>query len=379
MKRVVVSGINIDSGGALSVFRDCLIAARARRDRFRFTALVHDRRLFDGVGDHVEYLEFPQSKRRWWRRLAYEYRGFRALSRELDPYLWFSLHDMTPTVHATRRAVYCHNPAPFHRLRLSDFWFDPSIVVFRLLYSRLYATNIGANDAVVVQQQWMREEFRRCYGVEHVVVAHPELLAAPEAEVEQTAEEESLDFIYPCFPRVFKNVELACRAFASLGESGARLLVTLDGEENRYARSLRRRYGDLPTVRFIGRRTRDEVFALYRSCRGMVFPSTLETWGMPLSEFRATGKPIFAADLPYARETLAGYGAATFFDPRDPASLAAPIAAFLATGELDAAPNPDVTPAPPFARGWEELWDLLLDVPPPARASETSSEGSLVR
>jgi len=30
--------------------------------------------------------------------------------------------------------------------------------------------------------------------------------------------------------------------------------------------------------------------------------------GMPITEFKATGKPILAADLPYAHETIGEYG-----------------------------------------------------------------------
>ncbi|MEW6073247.1 MAG: glycosyltransferase [Planctomycetota bacterium] len=355
MKLVVVSGVNIDSGGALSIFRDCLAATAAFAGEHRFVALVHDRALFAGLPGHVEYREFPRSKRRWASRLWHEYVLFRGLSRSLAPYLWFSLHDVTPNVRAERRAVYCHNPAPFHRLRPSDLWLDPSLVLFRVCYGRLYAVNLRKNDAVVVQQEWMREEFRRRYGLARVVVAHP-AAGPPNGDPGHPVPGR---FVYPCFPRVFKNVEVACAAVARLADTPARLVLTIAGTENRYARRLRRRFGHLGNVEFAGRKTREEVFELYRTASALVFPSLLETWGMPLSEFRATGRPIFAADLPYAHETLSGYAPVRFFAPRDDRALERALRDFLAAGSVPAHAAAGA-PAEPFAPDWPALWRLLL-------------------
>ena len=44
----------------------------------------------------------------------------------------------------------------------------------------------------------------------------------------------------------------------------------------------------------------------------MVFPSYIETYGLPLIEAASLGVPIIAADLPYAREVLDGYEGVTF-------------------------------------------------------------------
>jgi len=46
-----------------------------------------------------------------------------------------------------------------------------------------------------------------------------------------------------------------------------------------------------------------------------VFPSLLETWGLPISEAKEYAKPIILADLPYAHETLGSYNCARFFNP----------------------------------------------------------------
>ena len=367
LKHVVVSGINIDSGGALSVLRDCLSATREFTATHRFTALVHDARVLEGLPTRIEHRAFPRSKRSWLLRLWYEYVAFRKLSRELEATLWLSLHDVTPTVSAEYRAVYCHNPAPFHRLRVSDLWLAPKLVAFRLLYPFVYAHDIQANDAVIVQQDWMRSEFVRRYGVRNVVVARPHVPNDPLPSTPTVAGE----FIYPCFPRVFKNVETACRAFASLEDTGARLILTLSGKENAYARRLHRRFSRIRSIEFAGRKSREEVSELYGRACALVFPSTLETWGLPLSEFRRTGKPVFAADLPYAHESLAGYDQASFFDPTSHEALAHELRSFLETRDFTRR-RTVVEPAEPFAADWGELWRYLPEGLP-AERRETAS------
>jgi glycosyltransferase involved in cell wall biosynthesis len=91
----------------------------------------------------------------------------------------------------------------------------------------------------------------------------------------------------------------------------------------------------------------------------MIFPSKLETWGLPISEFKATGKPIFLSELPYAHETLSEYHSAYFFDPLSPQSLADAMARMI-QGENIFQNHHEPSIANPYARNWDELFDLIL-------------------
>ena len=54
----------------------------------------------------------------------------------------------------------------------------------------------------------------------------------------------------------------------------------------------------------------------------MIFPSKLETWGLPISEYKETQKPMLLADLPYAHETVGTYDKVAFFNPYKAEDLA---------------------------------------------------------
>jgi len=47
----------------------------------------------------------------------------------------------------------------------------------------------------------------------------------------------------------------------------------------------------------------------------LAFPSKLETWGLPLSEYKKYNKPIIAANLKYAKEVLNDYKLCFLFNP----------------------------------------------------------------
>ena len=50
---------------------------------------------------------------------------------------------------------------------------DWKFSLFTFLYGYLYAINLRRNDLVIVQQEWLRGEFRRRYRAPNIVVAHP--------------------------------------------------------------------------------------------------------------------------------------------------------------------------------------------------------------
>lgn len=362
---IVISAVNFTEGGPLSILQDCLaMAAKLLAERYDIVAIVHDASLLKVR--NVRFIEFPRSRQSWFHRLYYEYWHFRALSRRLKPYLWLSLHDITPNVEATRRAVYCHNPAPFFELRLKDAMLEPKFALFNLLYAHLYRINIKKNDRVVVQQKWLASEFRRRFGLTQVLVAHPSVPMLDIAPGTRAAAGPAR-FIFPTFPRVFKNIELLGEAAALLearGRSDIELVVTIDGTENRYARYIRRKYGHLRPLKLVGRQTRAQVFGLYAGARGLVFPSRLETWGMPLSEFQAFQKPIVVADVPYAWETIGSYRFAKFISPDDPAALVESILAILAGSIVY--DKKDAAPAGTEKGSWQALFMDLLGSEPDA-------------
>lgn len=360
--RIVVSAVNFTEGGPLTVLRDCLATAAAHLPKnYEMIALVHRSELINEPG--VRLISIPGAKKSWVHRLYWEWFGFRRISRDLKPALWLSLHDITPIVSAARQAVYCHNPSPFYRVSLREALMEPKFLIFNQLYAILYRVFIRRNYCVVVQQEWLRVEFKKRMGQQlPVVVAHPSLRSDERPRMAGTYPP-VFTLIYPALPRPFKNIEIlgkAAQILAARGVNRFEVRLTIDGTENRYARWLLRKFGQIAQVRFIGRQTKDEMAGQYKEVSAIVFSSKLETWGLPITEGKALRLPLLVADLPYARETVGRYDLVSFFPPESADALADLIQSMIEktwqpTGNISSRPDA------PFAPNWESLWDILTD------------------
>ena len=240
---------------------------------------------------------------------------------------------------------------------------EPSFVLFCYLYKWFYRINLSGNDYIVVQQEWMREEFARIADREKIIVASPESASAEQAEEGEKEKGEKFIFFYPSVPRVFKNFEIIGEAVKILNErmpDRFRVFLTLDGTENRYASRIRKKYGELNEIGFTGLLPRESVEAYYRKCDCVLFPSRLESWGLPLSEAKSHHKPVISARLPYALETIGEYEKAAFFNPEDAGELAFVMEDFI-RGKITYDTTCKKEYEPPYAPGWKELFGLLLN------------------
>ncbi len=359
MKKIVISAVNLNQGGPLSVLTDCLEAFKKiyKSLELDITVLVHKTELFKDYQHDFNIIEYPLIKESWFKRISFEYFQSKKLSQNINPDLWLALHDMTPNV-TCKQVVYCHNPSPFYDLKLSDAFTDSTFFLFCLFYKFLYRINIKKNKFVIVQQQWLREEFEKNYHVK-TVVAYPNTIdAMPLPEVQGNAENinKKYKFFFPAFPRVAKNFEVLLQAAKVLStkRTDFELLITIDGTENKYAQKLHKAYKDIEQIKFIGAKTREEVFGIYNNTNCLIFPSKLETWGLPISEFKLFNKPMLLSDMNYAHEALGDYRQAKFFDPDNEQQLLNYMDAVI-DNKLEFDINLQVIPNDPFFKNWDQL------------------------
>ncbi len=106
---------------------------------------------------------------------------------------------------------------------------------------------------------------------------------------------------------------------------------------------------------------KETLYAHYDLADCFVFPSRIETWGLPISEFMSFQKPMILADLPYAHETSQGSLKTTFFPVCDADVLADKMLSAY-KGEYKDFSNVEVPEAEsPYAENWEALFYLLLN------------------
>ena len=334
---IVVSAVNIRKGGTLTILRECL-QYLSQQEGLKVYALVHNKMLCEYP--HIEYLEFPWTIKGWGRRLWCEYVTMHRVSLDIERWegqeidTWLSMHDTTPRVKALHREVYCHTSFPFLKWKLRDLLMDPKIPLFAMFTRYAYRINVHRNDCLIVQQEWFRDGLSRITGFpkEKIRVIPPKV--SVEGIVPETIVSEVPIFLYVSTADCHKNFETLCEAARLLekevGTGKFYVVLTIAGTENRYARWVKKHWGDVSSIEFKGLMPKEKLFGYYRAASCFVFPSRVETWGLPITEYkRLNGGRMLLADLPYAHET--GEGGGEFFPATDAPKLKALMYESLAT------------------------------------------------
>ena len=157
-------------GGIFTILHNALheLSNFIKNEEVEVIALVHDASKFQF--SNITVIEIPLSKKSWWFRLYYEYFYFKKLSKQLQPDIWFSLHDTTPNVFVKKQFVYCHHPTTLFKPTWKDWKFDYKIGVFSVLYDFLFKINISKNHTIFVQQHWIKNIFEK--GGEGTIAAY---------------------------------------------------------------------------------------------------------------------------------------------------------------------------------------------------------------
>lgn len=364
-KTIVVSAVNLVEAGTLAILRDCLqyLSSLAENNHYRIIAIVYDKNL--AYYPNIEYIETQWPKKRWVNRLWYEYVSLKKISKQLSPvYLWFSLHDTSPSVVAERRAVYCHNSYSFYNWKLHDLIFAPKIALFSIFTKYIYKTNIQHNTYLVVQQGWFREAMSNMFSFNksNIIVAKPS--KSEKVVLSSNNQFELYSFIFAGSPNSHKNFEVICRAAEILEKGGIHnfnVFLTLRGEENKYANWLIKNWGHLKSIKFIGFQSKRDLTDYYERSHCLIYPSKVESWGLPISEYALYNKPMLLADLPYAHETAAGTELVTYFNP-DSANELANNMQKLIQGDISMLKSElPLEYQQPFANDWRELFTILLN------------------
>ncbi len=366
--KIVVSGVNLVEGGTLKIYRDALTALNNfSKEKLTIYALVHKKELFDDLKlDSVTFLEYPLIKKSWIKRIYFEYYLCNKLSKDISPDIWLSIHDITPNVITDNLYVYCHNASPVYKARLKDLKFDKKFFAFCYLYKYLYKINIKKAKSVIAQQKWFGEYLKNELGASSYLVSKPvqEMGSVDQNKgIVSFKNKEVLSFFYPALPRTFKNFELLfdafeifCKKFPEKSDK-IKLYLTFNENDNAYANYLIKKNPCPENIIFLGRLSFDIVQEYYANCDVLIFPSLLESWGLPISEAKALGKPIILSELPYAHETLGSYSSAKFIDPHNPYALSEIINDMMSGKDIFCSVD---DPSSSYGLNWDETVEYMI-------------------
>jgi glycosyltransferase involved in cell wall biosynthesis len=155
-------------------------------------------------------------------------------------------------------------------------------------------------------------------------------ISAPSSSVDK------YDFIYVASGEPHKNHYNLLEAWCLLAEEGHFPSLCLTVSDKKFPllftkiQSLKDSYG--LAITNLGELSHSEVMQLYKNSSALIFPSLLESYGLPLIEAYYSDIPIIAAELDYVRDVISPD---ISFDPNSSLSISRAVKRFLSLKTLD--------------------------------------------
>lgn len=322
--KIMVFNVPAESGGALTILQDFYHeAAEYHGEDIEWIFVVSKPNLQE-MGN-VKVLRYPWVKKSWGYRLFFDNVVAPRLVRKYKVDKVFSLQNMVIPRINCNQTLYVHQPLPFVEYKFTFkenklFWVYQNIIGKGIIHS------IKKADEVIVQTKWMKDACVKKAKVSDmkITIIPPKIKIAELNYFEPNTETLST-FFYPASEMSYKNHSViveACQELSRITTKKFTIIFTLSGNETEDISNLYRIVKELNLpIKFVGKLTRKEVYTMYTQSV-MLFPSYIETFGLPLLEARLHKSIVIASKSLFASEILQDYENAHFFNAKDYKELA---------------------------------------------------------
>lgn len=281
---------------------------------------------------NVRVLNFPKIKKSRFHRIYFEFFKAHKIVKDENPDRIISLQNLIIPRIKNKQTIFIYQAIPFSDLKfniLTDFnlWF------YRYIYKWILFRSIKLADRISVQTNWMKQLIvgLGLSSDTSIIVEKPSLISIQDRNIIND-NVKMKTFIYPAAGETYKNHMIIIRALTILKsekQNDYRFIFTVNGRENKYTRLLynEARKLKLP-IDFVGNLDREKIYEILSSSY-LVYPSLIESLGLPLLEAMQLKRFIIAIDEPYAIEVLNNYNNAFFFKRDDAKQLSNLIQSFI--------------------------------------------------
>jgi len=336
--RLFIYATNVHQGGGRSLLEALL---QALNGKVKFMLFLDDR--MPAQKDNAYNVDIKHVKPSVMQRFSAEIRLAQSVASD-DIVLCFG--NLPPLFKLRGRTlVFVQNRYLIDDIPLNGF---PLKVRLRLAIERLWISKRIKNvDEFIVQTPTMKRLLEKKFGSKIPVRILPfmTVLAGYSREIFQPAmlEKSDFNFVYVASGEPHKNHQRLLEAWCLMADEGIFPVLCLTLNVTRFA-TLCLEIDALCQHRGIkvtnaGELSHEAVLALYEKADALIYPSTFESFGLPLIEARQAGLPVLASELDYVRDVL---DPEQTFDPESAVSIARAVKRFMGKSEqplplLDAA------------------------------------------
>lgn len=341
--KLVLYAPNVHTGGGFVLLQAMLTAWPAGTELKAFLdARARDRLVIAG-GIHVCWVMATVGS-----RLAAEV-GLRRVAQNGDTVLCF--HGLPPLLPSSARVfVFLQNRLHIEKtLQAKYSWKTHLRLTLERLVGRTFRRRVSE---YIVQTPSMQRNLQQWYSALEGGAA-PRVRVIPfmdslSSGASNAGVQREWDFVYVADGEAHKNHRNLLQAWRLLAQDNLKpsLALTLSSRDTALKQEVALTTEQIGHhIRDLGQMPRVDVLRLYANARALIFPSTSESFGLPLIEASHLGLPIIASELDYVRDVCVPVDT---FDPNSPVSIARAVKRFLGC------PEPSVGLRTP-AEFWAEL------------------------
>ena len=231
--------------------------------------------------------------------------------------------------------IYYHQLLPLFSKRWSLFKKQERLFfLYKHVYSIFVSRSIHPNVSFVVQMPFIKEAFQKRFSISatKVYVIPPEIQSIDYKSISAVEfSDGKKHFIYPATPCLYKNHAVLLQALYLIKQrngalfSRIKLHVTLTEDNEIHLKEQACKLGVNDALVYEGVLPFQQLLSYYKSMDALLFPSYIETVGLPLLEAAGAGIPIIASDLSYVHDVIGAYEGLAYCDYRDATAWASAI------------------------------------------------------
>ncbi|MCD4705019.1 glycosyltransferase [bacterium] len=323
-RTIVVNDIAATSAGAYTILVQFLeeISNTAETKAFDWIIFVSCKELMKYNKDNIKIINI--NSKSWLKRILWDLFGlpYWLKRNNINVYSIYSLQNTGIPFVRIKQYIYIHQPLILGKdINLKRF--EWKIKLYRYIYYYCVKWTINKRSTIIVQTKWMKEELCKQFKISknNIVIIKPNINIDFKIKIEEP-KKYSYQLFYPAVPIVsYKNHELLIRTLFELRNinselfSKIKVIFTTKQSFNKlteYYYSLSKRLNVSDKIEWLGYLNKRQMEEKYLKSDIFLFPSKLESFGLPLIEAAYRKRKVFTLDNSFSRELLDGYSGVNY-------------------------------------------------------------------
>lgn len=322
MKIIVVNNPAAKEGGALTILEQFLKKIYSGKRKSLFYIFVSVDNLKKYEKENIKIIVLP--KQSFKDRILWDNFGLKNFLKKsgIKPNLAISIQNTGLNLDKNiSQILYYHQPLTLieKKWKLSDknerkYW------LYKNIYPFFIKQHLKKVKKIIVQTNWVKDSFSKKfkYSKNNIFVNKP-TINLPSIEEIKKIPKDKFRIFYPAAPLLYKNHKLIVESLGKIVkekkdlEDKMECIFTFTENDSPIIADYIKQENLESVIKLVGKIPYENVLEYYKSSDLIIFPSYIETLGLPLLEAKHFQLNILTIDLPYSREVIGNYEKVKYF------------------------------------------------------------------